>query len=128
MQNTRNLVVAKHALGLAVHVYRITSTFPSTERYGLTSQMRRAAVSIGSNIAEGCGRRGVRALVSFLYIAKGSASELEFQAELANELELVSATSAGSLLAEIRRLKRALAKLIAALRSPPAGPKEEESA
>ncbi|HEV7993550.1 MAG TPA: four helix bundle protein [Gemmatimonadaceae bacterium] len=124
MQNTNNLVVARHAQGLAVHVYRVTAAFPPAEQYGLTSQMRRSAVSIGSNIAEGCGRRGVRALVSFLYIAMGSASELEFQALLARELGIVAPPLADSLVAEIRRLKRMLSKLIAALRKQTAGEAE----
>ena len=128
MQNTKNLVVARHARELAVHVYHLTATFPSTERYSLTSQMRRAAISIGSNIAEGCGRRGTRALVSFLYIAMGSASELEFQVGLARELELLAAPSADSVIAEIVRLKRSLAKLIAALRRQGAGATAETTA
>src|SRR6478735_3585936 len=83
MQPTTNLRVAEQATKLAVAVYRMTSAFPKEERFGLTAQMRRAAVSVGSNIAEGCGRRGNRELLQFLYIASGSASELAFQLRLA---------------------------------------------
>jgi four helix bundle protein len=125
MQDTKNLIVADHARKVALEVYRVTTAFPPSERDGLTSQMRRAAVSIGSNIAEGCGRRGVRDLVGYLYIAMGSASELEFQTELAKELKLVAPPAADSLLAAIQRLKRMLAKLIAALRTQPAARRKE---
>src|SRR4051812_33270792 len=64
---------------LALEVYRSTKTFPSEERYGLTAQMRRAAISVCSNIAEGCGRQGDRELARFLRIARGSIRELECQ-------------------------------------------------
>src|SRR5688500_15398293 len=117
MQDTKNLIVAEHARKVALAVYRATLSFPATERYGLSSQMRRAAVSIGSNIAEGCGRRGVRDLVVYLYVAMGSASELEFQAELSKDLGFLQASDADGLLHDIERLKRMLARLIAALRS-----------
>jgi four helix bundle protein len=69
MQDTNNLRVAHQARQLGVAVYRLTAEYPSSERFGLTAQMRRAAVSIGSNIAEGCGRRTNREFVPFLYIA-----------------------------------------------------------
>jgi four helix bundle protein len=128
MQNTKNLVVAEHARKVALTVYRSTKDFPATERYGLTSQMRRAAVSIGSNIAEGCGRRGVRDLVGYLYIAMGSASELEFQCELSKELGLLCTVEADALLHEVQRLKRMLAKLIGALRTSPARRRKEDPA
>lgn len=82
----------------------------------MTSQMRRAAVSIGSNIAEGCGREGDRALVSFLQIAFGSASELEFQIELSVDLEFINRRDSLVLLAEMRQLMKMLGALIASLR------------
>jgi four helix bundle protein len=78
--------------------------------------MRRAAVSIGSNIAEGCGREGDRALVSFLQIAFGSASELEFQVELSVDLEFLAEGASAPLLAEIRQVMKMLAGLIVSLR------------
>ena len=83
MQNAANLRVTGEARHLAVTAYRATDGFPAAERFGLSSQMRRSAVSIGSNIAEGCGRFGNRELVQFLQIAFGSVSELEFQAQIA---------------------------------------------
>jgi four helix bundle protein len=83
MQNPENLRVSRAAEDLADLVYDFTAGFPRDERFGLTSQMRRAAISVGSNIYEGCSRKGNKALVAFLYIAHGSAGELVFQCRLA---------------------------------------------
>ena len=94
MQNPDNLRVMGESRLLALEVYRITGGFPSTERFGLTAQMRRAAISVGSNIAEGCGRLGNRELVQFLQIALGSATELEFQAQIATDLVMLSEADA----------------------------------
>jgi four helix bundle protein len=82
--------------------------------------MRRAALSIGSNITEGCGRSGVRELIHFLHVALGSASELEFQLLLAVDLALLPDAAATPLLTSSRDLKRMLAGLIRALRRRPA--------
>lgn len=71
---------------LAKLIYRITSQFPSSEQFGLVSQLRRAVVSIPSNIAEGAARTGKREFLQFINIAQGSASELDTQVELAKEL------------------------------------------
>jgi four helix bundle protein len=71
-------------------VYHQTLEFPAEEQYGLTLQMRRTAVSIGSNIAEGCGRQSDAELHKFLIIAMGSASKLEYQLMLAKDLEYIS--------------------------------------
>ncbi len=73
-------------MALAKDVYRFTESFPKTEVYGLTSQIRRAAVSVPSNIAEGAGRNGNREFLKFLYIARGSLSELETQILLAKDI------------------------------------------
>ena len=97
-------------------MYATTAAFPAHERFGLTSQMRRAAVSIGSNIAEGCGRRGDKELVGYLHIALGSASELEFQLALSTALEYVSAEDADPMQGAIEGVKRMLARLILSLR------------
>jgi four helix bundle protein len=116
MQSADNLRVTAHARSLATDLYRLTSTFPASERYGLTSQMRRAAVSIGSNISEGCGRTGDRELVRFLHIALGSASELEFQILISGDLGLLTEKQSAQLTASTVQLKRMLASLIKALR------------
>lgn len=83
MQDFRNLKVWGKAHTVTLHVYRRTSTFPKHEMFGLTSQMRRAAASIGANIAEGCGREGNAELCRFMQIGMGSASELEYHLLLA---------------------------------------------
>jgi four helix bundle protein len=119
MQNSSNLRVTEHARKLATDVYRATATFPIGERFGLTAQMRRAVVSIGSNIAEGCGRAGDRELAQFLQIAMGSASELEFQMLIASDLEFLTSQTAPPLLLDVTRVKKMLARLIKAIRSKP---------
>ena len=82
----KDLKVWQEAMKLAKEVYRLTAGFPREEVYGLTSQMRRAAVSVPSNIAEGAARASSREFTQFLYIALGSLSELETQWLLALEL------------------------------------------
>ena len=116
MQSAKNLHVYRKALELAKAVYHITAAFPGEERFGLTSQMRRAAVSVGSNIAEGCGRRGDKELMGYLHIALGSASELEFQYELAIELGNIDRGDVDALLGQVLGVKRMLARLIISLR------------
>jgi four helix bundle protein len=126
MQNPNNLRVTALARSLAVDVYRASASFPASERFGLTAQMRRAAVSVGSNITEGCGRSGDRELAHFLHVALGSASELEFQAVLAVELELLPVATGNELAAKLGDVKRMLAGLIKALRKrakPSGGPR-----
>jgi four helix bundle protein len=85
MSSYRELTVWQKSIELVVCVYTYTKKFPSDEHYGLTSQMRRAAVSIPSNIAEGSRRQG-KYTVHFLTIAFGSASELETQIEISKQL------------------------------------------
>ncbi len=89
----RDLLVWRLAMDLAQQVYEVTRTFPRQEIYGLTSQMRRAAVSIPSNIAEGSGRATRADYLHFLRIAKGSLRELETQIELAQRIGLMEADS-----------------------------------
>jgi len=105
---------------LAVAVYRMTSAFPEDERFGLTAQMRRAAVSVGSNIAEGCGRRGNRELLQFLYIASGSASELAFQLQLACALAFGEEPTADATRNELLSLQLMLNRLTQHLANRPA--------
>ncbi len=86
MQDFRELIVWQKAYKLVLAVYRATPGFPQCEEFGLTSQVRRAAVSIVANIAEGCGRGGDPEFRRFLYIAMGSASELQCNFLLACDL------------------------------------------
>jgi four helix bundle protein len=87
MQNFRELIVFRKSYGLVLDLYRLTKSFPDDERFGMTSQVRRAAHSIPANIAEGCGRGQSGDFVRFLRIAAGSASELELHLELARDLQ-----------------------------------------
>src|SRR5437667_4861879 len=82
----KELKVWQKAHEMTVAVYGITRTFPREELYGLTSQLRRSASSIGANIAEGCGRRSDGEMARFLQIARGSASEIEYHVLLARDL------------------------------------------
>jgi len=116
MQNPEDLRVTASARTLAIQLYRATSRFPTSERFGLTAQMRRAAVSISSNIAEGCGRNGVRELIHFLHVALGSASELECQLRLAVGLAFLTGSEAAPLLSQTGDVKKMLAGLIKSLR------------
>ena len=85
-QSFRNLVVWQRGIELTVAVYKLTSVFPDTEKFGLTNQMRRAAVSIASNVAEGYGRATRGEYLQFLGHARGSCSEVETQIVIAKEL------------------------------------------
>lgn len=89
MQDFRRLVVSQRAHEAALEAYRVTGGFPASERFGLTSQVRRAAVSVAANIAEGCGRNSARDQAWFLHLAAGSAKELEYHALLARDLGLL---------------------------------------
>jgi four helix bundle protein len=125
MQATKNLVVAEHAERLAIAVYRLTAAFPHEERYGLAQQMRRAAVSVGCNIAEGCGRRGNRELLNHLYIAMASGSELEFQLGLTEKLAFGADEARKEVASELNRVQRMLNRLTAYLRAQPAWRRKE---
>lgn len=89
----RNLRVWQEAIALVEMVYRFTATFPREEQYGLTSQLRRAAVSVPANIAEGAARTGTKELLHFLSIASGSLSELDTLLEVCERLQLVGDVS-----------------------------------
>jgi four helix bundle protein len=90
MHNLKELKIWKKAIDLAVEVYQVTSLFPLEEKYGLTSQIRRAAVSISSNIAEGAGRNSEKEFKHFLGIANGSSYELQNQLFISNKLSLIN--------------------------------------
>ena len=90
MQDFRDLKVWAKAHMATLATYRLTETFPTTERYGLTQQMRRAAASIAANIAEGCGRGSDADFSRFLQMAFGSASELEYFLLVARDLRLTA--------------------------------------
>lgn len=89
-QKYTELDVWKQARKLASYVYELTASYPNTELFGMTSQMRRCAVSIPSNIAEGCGRQHSKETIHFLSIARGSLYELETQLYISNDLKFIS--------------------------------------
>jgi four helix bundle protein len=117
MQNPNNLLVSERALQLAAETYRVTRRFPHDERFGLTAQVRRAAVSVGSNIAEGCGRNSDREFVAFLHNAMGSATELRFQITLAKTLEFATSEQVASWEALVNEVMRMLSRLIVAVKA-----------
>ena len=86
MKTHRDLDVWKKSVSLVTSIYEITKSFPKEEIYGLTNQIRRAAVSVPSNIAEGSARQGNKEFIQFLYIALGSLTELETQLIIARNL------------------------------------------
>ena len=107
MRNYRDLQVWKKAHNLTLALYRVSQGFPRAEIYGITSQLRRAAVSIGAKLAEGCGRRTSTELARFVRIALGSASELDYHLLLSRDLEFIVAeefTSALAALIEVRKV------------------------
>jgi four helix bundle protein len=104
------------AFDLALTVYSVTRTFPREETYGLTIQLRRAAVSVVSNIAEGKGRSSDKELLQFLSNAKGSLFEVETQLELAKHLSYLSASQAENLASKVNKAGRLLSGLMRAFR------------
>jgi four helix bundle protein len=109
----KDLIVWQRAIELTVAVYKLTSHFPDAERFGLTNQMRRAAVSIASNIAEGYGKSSKGEYLQFLGHARGSCAEIETQLIIAKELEFGSSTlidSAHSFADEVGKMLVALMK------------------
>lgn len=110
MRPDHQLRVWQEAMGLATRLYRLTETFPADERFGLISQVRRAAVSVPSNIAEGAARGTRKEFVRFLVIARGSLSELDTQLRVAQNLWYALETE--PLIVDIERLQAALGSLI----------------
>lgn len=88
MQTYKDLIVWQKSISLIVEIYRITNMFPSDERFGLVSQIRRCAISIASNIAEGYARKSTKENAQFINIAFGSATELETQVFISKKLRL----------------------------------------
>lgn len=90
MRDYKNIKAYQFADDLVIEVYKVTKDFPKEELYGLTSQLRRAAVSIPTNIAEGASRQHKRDYLQFLYVARGSSAETEYLLHLANRLGFLS--------------------------------------
>ena len=116
LKNYKELVVWQKSYKLCLEIYRVTKKFPNEERYGLTSQTRRAAVSISSNIAEGYGRKTTAEYVQYLYIAYGSTCELETQLLLCRDLGYIVSKESEILQDHIGEIERMLKALINSLR------------
>ena len=112
----RDLEVWQEAMLLVENIYALTARFPKDERFGLTAQIRRAAVSIPSNIGEGHRRRRRRAFVNHLEIALGSQGEVDVQLDLAKRLRLCTVAEHDHVLERVDRVGRMLSGLIEALR------------
>ena len=115
LKSYQDLTVWQKAFAACIEVYRLTRRFPADERFGLTSQLRRAAVSVPSNIAEGYGRGSTPDYIRALRIAYASNCELETQALIARELGYLKPDEAEKLGGEIREVERMLKALVRAL-------------
>ena len=114
MSDYKKLKVWQESHNFTIDIYNITKNFPNNENYGLTSQIRRSASSIPTNIVEGCGQLNNGNLIRFLGIAKGSSFELEYQLLLAKDLGYVNETEYNNL---IKKIKSIIHMLIALIRS-----------
>jgi len=108
MKSHKDLDVWKAAIGVAKETYLLTGSFPKDEQFGMTLQMRRASVSIASNIAEGAARGGEKEFSRFLRIALGSAAELETQLEIAREVDLAGSAAAAKVDEGLSRVRAML--------------------
>lgn len=106
MHNFKELKVWQNSKNLVIDIYKDTENFPKTEIFGLTNQIRRASVSVPSNIAEGCGRNSNKDLTRFLDIANGSSFELETQLIIANELKFLNDSSFNTLIKKIDEVQK----------------------
>ncbi|NLP56775.1 four helix bundle protein [Lutibacter sp. B1] len=112
MVNYKNYSVWQKSHSLVLKIYKELSSFPKEEQFNLISQIKRASLSIPTNIAEGCGRETQKELLRFLYISSGSAHELDYLILVSMKLGFISKEAADSLLDEIQEIKKMLASLI----------------
>lgn len=117
MQNFRDLKVWENAHLLVIKLYKTTTKFPKEEIYGITNQIRRAAVSVPTNIAEGCGRFTKPDFAKFLQISMGSACEIEYLLFLSGELEFTDKNEYEELNKDIVEIKKMLTSLIQKVRA-----------
>jgi four helix bundle protein len=115
IRNFKDLIIWQRGIELVKLVYTITNSFPSDEKYGIVSQMRRSAVSVPSNIAEGFMRRHNKEYRQFLYIALGSLAELETQVILSSELNFIKTEQNNDILSVITELNKMTTGLIKCL-------------
>jgi len=111
MRNYKDLVVWEKAHRLTLVVYKSTRAFPKEEKFGLTSQMRRASASIAANLAEGCGRRSDGEMGRFIQIAMGSGAELSYHLLLARDLGLLEKTMFDGMDSDLSEIMRMMSSL-----------------
>lgn len=116
MRNFRNYDFWQDSKNLAKDIYKLFASFPNEERYALCDQLRRAVVSIPSNIAEGAGRNGETDFAHFLDVALGSSCEVETQIEIAFDLEYISVQQRDELVARLQSIERRISAFINTLR------------
>src|SRR5436305_7608596 len=117
MRNYEDLVVWRKAHALTLAIYKATQCFPSEERFGFTSQIRRSCASIGANLAEGCGRRSDGEMARFVQIAMGSAAELSYHLLLCRDLGLLRAEEFNRLASATDEIMRMLSALSARVKA-----------
>lgn len=115
MRNYRELEVWEKSHKLTLELYALSRRFPKEAVYGLTSQLRRAAVSIGANLAEGWGRRTSAELARFVRIAMGSASELDYHLLLCRDFEFISNEQYDRTVRELVRIRKMLSSLLTSI-------------
>lgn len=112
MRNFRDFKVGEKSHVFALNIYKTVQQFPSEEKLGLISQMKRSSASIPTNIAEGCGQGSDSGFSGYLHIAFGSVCELEYRLILANDLKFIDSTEFSELTNSIIEIKKMLTKLI----------------
>ena len=122
LKNYKELKVWQKSYELCLKIYGLTARFPSEEKYGLTSQIRRSAVSIPSNIAEGYGRKTTVDYIRMLYISYGSVCELETQILLAGDLSYIKTDDLDKVKEGVGEIERMLKALIKSLENKPLNP------
>ncbi len=117
MKSHKDLDVWRAAIDMARDIYELTKAYPKEERYGIISQMRRSAVSIASNIAEGAARQGKKEFIQFLYVAVGSANELDTQIEISKATGLGDTKILSDIQERLTRVMMLIRGLIRALKA-----------
>ena len=116
MQNYKELILWQEAHKLALNLYEASKSFPKEEIYGITSQLRRAAVSIPCNVAEGCGRHTQKDFANFLQIALGSINETEYLIQLAKDLEYLQQEPYNNINERLNKIRAMNIKLLEKVR------------
>ena len=112
MKTHKDLDVWKLSIDIVTDIYKVTSSFPKEDQFGLTNQIRRAAVSVPSNIAEGAARNSDKEFLRFLYISLGSIQEIDTQLLIALNLDFISSSDFDNLIIQLEQIAKMLIRLI----------------